>query len=61
MAGGPYHVSENDHGPWVVIMAAVMMTYMILCYFARLMMRLTINGPLGADDWMVTAGSVRHP
>ncbi|EEP80629.1 conserved hypothetical protein [Uncinocarpus reesii 1704] len=58
MAGGPYHISDDEHGPYVVIFAAILMTYMILCYLMRLLLRFTINGPLGLDDWTVTAGSV---
>ena len=58
MPYGPYHVTDTEHGPRVVIISGVLMSYMILCYVARLLMRMTINGPLGADDWVVAAGSV---
>ncbi|EAS36414.2 uncharacterized protein CIMG_01768 [Coccidioides immitis RS] len=58
MARGPYHISDDEHGPYVVVFAALLMTYTILCFIARLVMRFTINGPLGADDWTVAAGSI---
>ncbi|PGH15113.1 rpsU-divergently transcribed protein [Helicocarpus griseus UAMH5409] len=38
-------------------MASLMMVYMILCYFARIILRFTVNGPFGSDDWVITAGS----
>ncbi|KAI1931459.1 hypothetical protein LOZ58_005782 [Ophidiomyces ophidiicola] len=58
MASGPYHITDDEHGPYVVVLTAVLMTYMILCYCARLLTRFTINGPLGPDDWTITAGSI---
>ncbi|KAK2793891.1 Ubiquinone biosynthesis protein coq9, mitochondrial [Onygenales sp. PD_12] len=54
---GPHRITDDDHGPWVTIMAILLMVYMILCYLARLVMRFTINGPFGIDDWVITAGS----
>lgn len=60
MSGGPYHISNDEHGPYVVVFAALLMTYTIFCYLARLVMRFTMNGPLRADDWVVTVGTVTH-
>ncbi|KAM5438687.1 hypothetical protein MaudCBS49596_007609 [Microsporum audouinii] len=55
---GAYHISEEEHGPLVVVSSAIMMTYMVLCYLVRLFMRITINGPFGKDDWALTFGSI---
>lgn len=55
---GPHHITDNDRGPLVTIMASLMMVYMIFCYLARIVTRFTINGPFGPDDWVITAGTV---
>ncbi|OAX82275.1 hypothetical protein ACJ72_03369 [Emergomyces africanus] len=55
---GPHHITDHDRGPWVTIMASLMMVYMIFCYLARILTRFTINGPFGSDDWIITAGTV---
>ncbi|KKZ64247.1 hypothetical protein EMCG_09772 [[Emmonsia] crescens] len=54
---GPHHITDNDRGPLVTIMASLMMVYMIFCYLARIVTRFTINGPFGPDDWVITAGT----
>ncbi|OJD19729.1 rpsU-divergently transcribed protein [Emergomyces pasteurianus Ep9510] len=54
---GPHHITDNDRGPWVTIMASLMMVYMIFCYLARILTRMTINGPFGSDDWIITTGT----
>ncbi|KAK2737234.1 Ubiquinone biosynthesis protein coq9, mitochondrial [Myotisia sp. PD_48] len=58
MVRAAYHVTDDEHGPWVVVISGLFMTYTVLCYLARLLMRFTINGPFGSDDWAVTIGTV---
>src|SRR5689334_11139167 len=58
MAHGSSPITESDHASLVSIITAIFMAYMLLCYITRVLLRLTINGPLGLDDWLVGAGSV---
>lgn len=51
-------ITALDQGPWVTIMTALMMTYMILFHLARLIIRYTINGPFGVDDHVISVGVV---
>ncbi|OJD21682.1 hypothetical protein ACJ73_06976 [Blastomyces percursus] len=55
---GPHHITDDDQGPLVTIIASLMMVYMIFCYLARLLTRFSINGPFGSDDWVITIGTV---
>ncbi|EEH09105.1 conserved hypothetical protein [Histoplasma capsulatum G186AR] len=54
---GPHHITDNDRGPLVTIIASLMMVYMVFCFLARILTRTTINGPFGSDDWVITAGT----
>ncbi|KLJ10256.1 hypothetical protein EMPG_14369 [Blastomyces silverae] len=54
---GPHHITDDDQGPLVTIIASLMMVYMIFCYLARLLTRFSINGPFGSDDWVITIGT----
>ncbi|EER44134.1 ubiquinone biosynthesis protein COQ9 [Histoplasma capsulatum H143] len=53
----PHHITDNDRGPLVTIIASLMMVYMVFCFLARILTRTTINGPFGSDDWVITAGT----
>ncbi|KAI9744980.1 MAG: hypothetical protein M1835_002655 [Candelina submexicana] len=41
-----------------MITGALMMVWMILCFFMRIAIRLTINGPFKGDDFTITAATV---
>lgn len=51
-------VSAEDHGAWVSIVTGVFMTYTLFFLLARMLMRLTINGPFLKDDALATIATV---
>jgi hypothetical protein len=57
----PNLVTEDDHGAWVTVVAAIVMSWMILTLLMRIVIRTRFNGPWGADDTVATVGSVCAP
>lgn len=51
-------ISIDDTGARVSIITGLFLTYTILCYLTRLLMRFTINGPFQQDDAIVSIATV---
>lgn len=54
------HITPDNHGAYLTIVAAILMTWMLLCLAMRILIRTRFNGPWGHDDTAVSLGSVRR-
>jgi hypothetical protein len=53
----PFVITATDKSGSIAIAATLFMSWMVIVCLIRLYMRLTMNGPLGMDDWAAfTAG-----
>ncbi|KAB8339049.1 hypothetical protein FH972_021985 [Carpinus fangiana] len=53
----PNVVTDDDHGAWVTVVAAILMSWMVLTLLMRVVIRTRFNGPWGADDTVASVGS----
>ena len=54
----PFMNSDEDHAGTVMVIAALMMTWMVLCAIIRCYLRVAVNGPFASDDYTLIAGTV---
>jgi len=52
------YITPDNHGAYLMIVAALLMTWMLLVLAMRFLIRFRFNGPWGYDDTAVTIGSV---
>jgi hypothetical protein len=53
-----YILTPTDRGGLLVIIATVLMSWMVFCFFTRLYMRFAITGPFALDDAVAGIGTV---
>jgi hypothetical protein len=59
MAGdAPFVITATDKSGSIAIAATLFMSWMVIVCLIRLYMRLTMNGPLGIDDWAAFSAGV---
>ncbi|KAL6228766.1 hypothetical protein BDW75DRAFT_235668 [Aspergillus navahoensis] len=59
MAGdAPFVITATDKSGLIAIAATLFMSWMVIVCLIRLYMRLTMNGPLGMDDWAAFSAGV---
>jgi hypothetical protein len=59
MAGdAPFVITATDKSGSIAIAATLFMSWMVIVCLIRLYMRLTMNGPLGMDDWAAFSAGV---
>ncbi|RHZ61409.1 hypothetical protein CDV55_106403 [Aspergillus turcosus] len=55
----PFVITATDKSGSIAIAATLFMSWMVIVCLIRLYMRLTMNGPLGVDDWAAfSAGAI---
>ena len=54
----PFVNSDTDHAGILMVVSALMMTWMGLCAIIRSYLRSVVNGPFGVDDYSLLAGTV---
>lgn len=52
------YITPDNHGGYLTVVAALLMTWMLVVLAMRFLIRLRFNGPWGYDDTAVTIGSV---
>lgn len=51
-------ITSTDHGGYVIIAGAVLLSWMLLALVVRVVLRLRVNGPWCKDDTVMAIGSV---
>ncbi|RHZ56590.1 uncharacterized protein CDV56_105857 [Aspergillus thermomutatus] len=54
----PFVITATDKSGSIVIAATLFMSWMVIVCLIRLYMRLTMNGPLGMDDWAAFSAGI---
>ncbi|GIJ90308.1 hypothetical protein Asppvi_009262 [Aspergillus pseudoviridinutans] len=54
----PFVITATDKSGSIAIAATLFMSWMVIVCLIRLYMRLTMNGPLGMDDWAAFSAGV---
>ncbi|KAG2016898.1 hypothetical protein GB937_006101 [Aspergillus fischeri] len=55
----PFVITATDQSGSIAVAATLFMSWMVIVCLIRLYMRLTMNGPLGMDDWAAfSAGAI---
>jgi hypothetical protein len=51
-------VSTTDHAAWIIIAAAIGITFGVVCLMVRFYVRIVISPPFSPDDHVHTAATV---
>ena len=54
----PFVTSDEDHAGILMVVSALLMTWMALCAIIRSYLRSAVNGPFGVDDYTLLAGTL---